>query len=466
MVNIDALLNEWAYRCEKGYPDMDSPSDLRVLKTILKEQKISLPEFYADGRVVGDLDDEELKDFVDNGLGTDEEILDAIKLVKTKEDEDRLINAHIASITCPYQKDTAMSIKRDPTLSAVQKIKKININCNFLTYDYVKSLLLLSGYKKNEAKSYSNEIQGLVVDVSNKDRDFFLKYVENPKKQIAFTPTPGKKGNLFDDIKETGIANNIIKKIVMHTTQDEGGRGVGMGELALSLIFKNVGAPVGKGDLSLDGEEFEIKGEGATLGARPDTVSVINLNNIAKFIKGEYGDKALGFKKEKRLTKKGTDKTETNLYFKGEKWTKNKFSEILADIYREADDKEAFKAALKQDLKDIDKVEKNKMSAAVDEYFDEIKFEKGELEIQRGIALMNAYRYILVEGFTRFLAHDFGAKATNKGDYVYCEGSGGDASANALAIVNQLKEAGATFEKISPGNLKPRIGFARSYAGE
>ena len=44
MVNIDALLSEWAYRCKKGYPDMDSPSDLRVLKAILKEQEISLPQ--------------------------------------------------------------------------------------------------------------------------------------------------------------------------------------------------------------------------------------------------------------------------------------------------------------------------------------------------------------------------------------------------------------------------------------
>ena len=43
MVNIDALLSEWAYRCKKGYPDLDSPSDLRVLNTILKEQGISLP---------------------------------------------------------------------------------------------------------------------------------------------------------------------------------------------------------------------------------------------------------------------------------------------------------------------------------------------------------------------------------------------------------------------------------------
>ena len=45
MVNIDALLSEWAYRCKKGYPDMDSPSDLGVLKDILNEWEISLPKF-------------------------------------------------------------------------------------------------------------------------------------------------------------------------------------------------------------------------------------------------------------------------------------------------------------------------------------------------------------------------------------------------------------------------------------
>ena len=44
MVNIDALLSEWAYRCKKGYPDLDSPSDLNILKSILKEQGIELPE--------------------------------------------------------------------------------------------------------------------------------------------------------------------------------------------------------------------------------------------------------------------------------------------------------------------------------------------------------------------------------------------------------------------------------------
>ena len=45
MVNIDNLVNEWAYRCEKGYPNMDSPSDLRLLKVILKEEGITMPQF-------------------------------------------------------------------------------------------------------------------------------------------------------------------------------------------------------------------------------------------------------------------------------------------------------------------------------------------------------------------------------------------------------------------------------------
>ena len=137
----------------------------------------------------------------------------------------------------------------------------------------------------------------------------------------------------------------------------------------------------------------------------------------------------------------------------------NKFSEILADIYREADDKIAFKAAFKQDLKDIDKVSKNLQVQAVDEYFDKIQWQKGELEIQRGIALINAYRYMLKEGFTRFLAHDFGSTGADTGENIYAEGT-------PLEIVSQLLEAGAKFEKISPANLKPRIGFQSSYREE
>ena len=39
---------------------------------------------------------------------------------------------------------------------------------------------------------------------------------------------------------------------------DSGNKGVGMGEFGMALIFKNVGDAVGPGDLSLNGETFEI----------------------------------------------------------------------------------------------------------------------------------------------------------------------------------------------------------------
>ena len=42
-MTLDELLLEWSYRSEKGYPSMGSPSDISVLKGILRELK--LPEW-------------------------------------------------------------------------------------------------------------------------------------------------------------------------------------------------------------------------------------------------------------------------------------------------------------------------------------------------------------------------------------------------------------------------------------
>ena len=81
MVNIDALLSEWAYRCKKGYPDMDSPSDLKVLKDILNEWEISLPKFQE--QVITEQEEKEekeitIKDITDilNQIKDDQKALD------------------------------------------------------------------------------------------------------------------------------------------------------------------------------------------------------------------------------------------------------------------------------------------------------------------------------------------------------------------------------------------------------
>ena len=461
-MSIDELLVEWSYRTEKGYPDTGNPSDILILKEILENLGLpvdSILDELGDDEEVTVTNDEQPEEIIPE---PEEE---PIQEPSAEEDE---INKHIDSISCPIDQGIAKLIATDANLSISQKIKKINRNCNFASYSPIKDTLEDKGYKEfnkkgkpAELKQFSNELQNIIEDVDIKDREDFLDYLKDKNLQVDFVPTKGKPGNLFDDAKKTGLADSIITKLVRHTTQDSGKKSVGMGELALSLLFKNVGAAVGKGDLSLNNEEFEIKGEGATLGARPDTVNVISLDNIAKFVKYENGEEAgLYMHSEKKRIEtgknKGNIKTVTSIIFKGKKWVKNNFSEILADIYREADDKDKFKEAFKQDLKDIDKVDKNMMTPAVDQYFDTIKWEKGELEIQRGIALINAYRYMLVEGFQRFLAHDFGSTGNDTGEYIYAEGT-------PLQIVNQLLKAGAKFEKISPANMKPRIGFNKGY---
>ena len=40
-MTLDELLLEWSYRSEKGYPNLGSPSDISLLKTIL--EKLELP---------------------------------------------------------------------------------------------------------------------------------------------------------------------------------------------------------------------------------------------------------------------------------------------------------------------------------------------------------------------------------------------------------------------------------------
>ena len=107
-------------------------------------------------------------------------------------------------------------------------------------------------------KKFSKEIQDLIEDLPKNEVDNFIEYLQNADNKINF-PT-NSTGNLFKTLAKTGVPDEVVSKIIYHTSQDEGKRGVGMGEVGMSLLFKNVGSSTsGKGDLSIDGEEFEIK---------------------------------------------------------------------------------------------------------------------------------------------------------------------------------------------------------------
>ena len=466
MVNIDALLSEWAYRCKKGYPDMDSPSDLKVLKNILKEQKISLPEFYADGRVVGD--DSEYNPETDRGDSKDTRT-DLDKEIEAFSDE-----AEKEGLTICKDANEERLIKIYRKLKANGVIKddrsfEVFLNrCDaYGVYDPVMALLggnpLIKGDKGkgfSEAiiDKYSAEIRDLTAkrDISETDRDKFIDYIKNPNKQATF-PTNQIKGNLETLMVKAGIPKSIVSKLIAHTTQDDGKKGVGMGELALAIVFKNIKDAPGAGDLNLNGEDFEIKGQGATLGdkpeahrAKPETVKAFETYGLKRVrIEGKTGQVLTVGDKTYKL---------------------NQFTLALADAYNLTDDKEGLKALVRKMLVDDGKL----VPEAVDHVFDGIDFTNSK-SIQQGASGAHFYNYVLKSkdgspNFNHFLMHDKGEKTrqptksrptkqkyvVGTGEYIYVSGTPGE-------MTDALIAADALYQGVTFNNMRPRVGFGSGF---
>ena len=63
-MTLDELLLEWSYRSEKGYPSLDNPSDISILKQILEDLKLPTDQIIQSLKEQEDLKDEE--DIVDD----------------------------------------------------------------------------------------------------------------------------------------------------------------------------------------------------------------------------------------------------------------------------------------------------------------------------------------------------------------------------------------------------------------
>lgn len=368
---LEKIIRDNCWRFDKGYPDMDIPKDVALLNEIVESYKY-----------------------------------------KIKEEEKKISKADLVNLI------------NDLDLDDDQITKLFNRTKNFTTYRPIKKTLDRKNYNPIILKKFSKEIQDLIEDLPKNEVDDFIAYLQNTDNKINF-PT-NSTGNLFKTLAKTGVPDEVVSKIVYHTSQDEGKRGVGMGEVGMSLLFKNVGSSTsGKGDLSIDGEEFEIKGEGATLGEKPGGFP-INVDRLEPY----------GLTRNAKGYQAG-DKTITNT---------NQFAFALAEAYKQTEDKKGFKEAVRDGL-----INDVGLGIGVNALFNDIDFTDPS-SIQTNIALMNFVRYADKEGFNHFLAHDFGSKGPNTGEYIYVKGSPED-------MAKQLKQAGAKFEKLAYNNLRPRIGF-------
>jgi hypothetical protein len=396
---------------------------------------------------------------------------------------------------------------------------------NFPTYKNIKKSLGGKGYSPKIFKKFSNDVQQLLVDIGPEFRDGFLKYLQSDE-HLVF-PTDRSEGNIHTDLIKGKLDRKLVDAIMMHTGTDEGGRGVGMGELALALIFGNLSAggkekrtnvETGegdvadavaqykkdvskskgfgkdtskkrgkekgldrdnyeegqkgeatynldkaysdldqavqvkvKGDLEINGQEFEIKGEGATLGKRPDDVDTRQRANTVKSLAD------MGIKESGKGYQVGAERV-SGL---------NNLPIAISTAYGMIPRKESGQPDIEKQ-EEFERIFKEfiKVSGELtvtDKYYQELK-SKGLFDfnnpasIQNGIALLNFIEYAELEGFKHFMTHDFGSRGPNSGKYVYVRGKPLDMAMGLLA-------SPARFEKVARDNLRPRIGFGNNYAG-
>ena len=405
MDKIEKIIRENCWRFDKGYPD--SQEDIDYLKTLI-EQQLMIP-----------FSPEEYADMIKKDTGVDIEDIDneaELKIVFNKMSPD---------------------LKKRLKLDTPEKFQTaLNKVLNVRSSDPILSILKDKKYNPIILNQYTNEISGLVEDIPDKDREKFLQYISNPSEQINFPKD--KIGNLQSNLEKTGISKEIISRIIGHTTQDEGKKGVGMGELALSMLFKNISSATAGGDLSIDNGKFEIKGSPATLGEKPEGF-IIDRNKLAKL--------GIDLQDVKGKTRSGKDKIDTTMFVDGEKVKYlNQLADIMPDLYSNSTDKKGFEDALKDILVNDIKLG----DEAVEARFDSIDFSDPN-SIQKNIALMNFVRYANKKpGFDHFLVHDYGRGGGNEGEYIYVSGTPEE-------MAEELFNSEVDFEKIGPKNLRPRI---------
>jgi hypothetical protein len=213
---VNKIVNEWAFRCKKGYPDMNNPADMKILKEIYSEYGIVMEEEKPEEETPLSVDD--IKGLLGGIKGDQDAITYIYKYIKGR--------------------------SRTTELQTV--LSRANINAK-----------TISGVNAPKA----------IFDIlaHNDDLENFMQYVKSDK-HLNYTSLK-ESGNLIDKLATTGISRKSIEELV-GLGGFEGGRGVGKGEVALALLVDDLKMREGSGDLDWKGSYVEVKGSGGRMGGR------------------------------------------------------------------------------------------------------------------------------------------------------------------------------------------------------
>ena len=110
--------------------------------------------------------------------------------------------------------------------------------------------------KKYEDTSFGGEddFTNLVDMLDNAE---FENYIKVKKPSLSENPI----GNMIGIASKNGFDANSAARIARFKPVDDGGSNVGPGEILIALIFNDVTNATGGGDLSINGEKLEVKGQ-------------------------------------------------------------------------------------------------------------------------------------------------------------------------------------------------------------
>jgi hypothetical protein len=133
--------------------------------------------------------------------------------------------------------------------------------------------------KHNLTPEYIGTLSDQIFEIlsDNDDLDKFNEYRKSPLKLSNLSQT----GNILTILEKTGVSQNSLIQL-LNLIGQEGGRGIGKGEILLALFFNDTKISEGKGDLTSSEGSVEIKAYNARLGTRGTNISLFTNSDLAK----------------------------------------------------------------------------------------------------------------------------------------------------------------------------------------
>ena len=214
---LDKFFKKYAYRFNKGYPDMDSKEDVLLLESLLSEV---LGSDFKIGEEVLKEEEEEQQTY---------SYEDLMRLIQSKKDSGELDGTFIQKL---YH-----------TLEG--KGQKLG------TY-------LQQEFNTRKLSASTNELFGIISQYPGLEKQL-VNVLKDSEKQISLNALTKGSDIVTVAAATTGLPVEFITALLKAGKSTEGGKGVGEGEALLALLGKEA-KKMEVGDVQIEGKEIEVKG--------------------------------------------------------------------------------------------------------------------------------------------------------------------------------------------------------------